>query len=93
MYTNPAAADLLGYPDAFSVNALSLSTLMTGRARTRSGDCVAALNAAHGRITQWNHFDGFPIRAITSRSILVRDDDPVLLIGLIDVTELSWTNG
>lgn len=91
VYTNPATADLLGYPDARSVNVQSLSSLMAAHAHARPSDCVAALNAAHtdGATIEWNHLGGFPIRTITSRFILVRDDDPVSLIGLVDVTELS----
>lgn len=93
IYTNPAAADLLGYPSVPSLNAQSLSSLMTARSITRPGDCVTELNSAHGVITEWNHADGYPIRTMTSRSILVRDDDPVLLVGLVDITELCWNSG
>ena len=95
VYDNPAAADLLGYPDARSVLERSLPALMASSGATPR-DCVAELVAAHhadGSITEWNHADGYPVRTVTSNSILVRDDDPVLLVGLVDVTELVWTIG
>jgi PAS domain-containing protein len=92
LYTNPAAADLLGYPDGPSVNAHSLSTLMAKQPDTPPRDCVATLHAAHGSVVEWNHTDGFLVHTIVSRSILFRDDDPVLLVGLTDTTELSWIN-
>jgi PAS domain-containing protein len=90
LYANPAAADLLGYPDAPSVNAYSLSTLMAEQPDIPPHDCVATLHKAHGSVVEWNHADGFLVRTIVSRSIFIRDDDPVLLVGLTDTTELSW---
>lgn len=90
LYANPAAADLLGYPDAPSVNAHSLSTLMAEHPDIPPHACVATLHKAHGSVVEWNHADGFLIRTIVSRSIFIRDDDPVLLVGLTDTTELSW---
>jgi PAS domain-containing protein len=92
LYTNPAAADLLGYPDGPSVSAHSLSTLMAMHPATPPRDCVATLHAAHGSVVEWNHADGFLLHTMVSRSILIRDDDPVLLVGLTDTTELSWIN-
>ena len=90
LYANPAAADLLGYPDAPSLNAHSLSTLMVEHPDIPPRDCVATLHKAHGSVVEWNHADGFPVRTIVSRSIFIRDDDPVLFVGLTDTTELSW---
>jgi PAS domain-containing protein len=90
LYANPAAADLLGYPDAPSVYVHSLSTLMAENPDIPRHDCVAALHQAHGSVVEWNHADGFLVRTIVSRSIFIRDDDPVLLVGLTDTTELSW---
>ena len=90
LYANPAAANLLGYRDAPSVNADSLSILMAEHPDIPSHDCVATLRNAHGSVVEWKHADGFLIRTIVSRSIFIRDDDPVLLVGLTDITELSW---
>ncbi len=90
LYANPAAAALLGYPDAPSVNAHSLSTLMAEQPDAPHHDCVETLREAHNSIVEWNHADGFLVRTIVSRSIFIRDDDPVLLVGLTDTTELSW---
>lgn len=91
VYTNPASADLLGYVDSAALTAQSLPSLMTEHADTPPRECVTALMDAAAM--KLNHIEGYLIRTIVSRPFLRRHDDPVLLVGLTDTTELSWTNG
>jgi PAS domain-containing protein len=91
VYANPASAELLGYADGAALTAQSLPALMAEHALTLPRDCIAVLVASAA--TFFNHTDGYLVRAIVSQPFLRRQDDPVLLVGLTDITEMSWNNG
>jgi PAS domain-containing protein len=90
VYTNPACADLLGYVDSAALTAQSLPALMSEHAHVPPRECVTALIGSAAM--NLNHADGYVISTVLSQPFLRRTDDPVLLVGLTDTTELSWTN-
>ena len=91
IYTNPAFATMLGYPDTTTLTEQPLPALLAGHSATPPRDCVTALRAAGTVVIDWLHAEGFPIRTVVSDSLLVRATDRILLISITDVTELMWS--
>ncbi|HME17348.1 MAG TPA: PAS domain-containing protein [Mycobacterium sp.] len=91
VYTNPAFATMLGYPDTITLTGLQLPALLAGHAATPPHDCVTALRAAGTVVVDWLHAEGFPVRGVISDSLFARATDQILLVGVTDVTELMWT--
>ena len=92
MYTNPAFATMLGYPDTTTLTEQPLSALLAGHSATPPRDCVTALRAAGNVVISWLHADDFPIRTVVSDALLVRATDPILLISITDITEVTWNS-
>lgn len=90
IYTNPAFATLLGYPDTTTLTEQPLPALLAGHSATPPRDCVTALRTAGNVAIDWLHTEGFPIRTVVSNA-LVRATDPVLLVSITDITEMMWT--
>lgn len=87
LYTNPACAAMLGHSD----NALAgrpLNQLLRTGPRTPA-QSVQALRTAAGTVTAWSHSENGTVKAIVSPPLLI--DDPVLVVGLTDVTEWLWS--
>jgi hypothetical protein len=82
---------MLGYPDSGALAEVSLPVLMAGHVSTSARDCVTALRAAAGEVTDWCHVDGYHSHAIVSKALLARASDEVLLITLTDVTDVLWS--
>jgi PAS domain-containing protein len=91
IYTNPAFATVLGYPDTTTLTEQPLPALLAGHSATPSRDCVTALRAAGTVVIDWLHAEGFPVRTVVSDTLLARATDPILLISITDITELMWT--
>jgi PAS domain-containing protein len=92
VYTNPAFATMLGHhPDNVMLTGQQLSALLAGHSATPPRDCVTALRAGRNEIVDWLHVEGFPVRSVISETLFVRAADQILLIGVTDITELSWT--
>jgi PAS domain S-box-containing protein len=91
-YANPAYADMLGYADARLVTRLRLSELLAGLSDRSPSECVAALRSAES-IVSWNHAQGHVIRTTVSAPLLMRQSDPMVLIGITDVTDWLWDGG
>jgi PAS domain-containing protein len=91
IYTNPAFATMLGYPDSTTLTEQPLPALLAGHSATPPRDCVTALRAAGTVVIDWLHAEGFPVCTVVSDALLVRATDPILLISLTDITELMWT--
>jgi PAS domain-containing protein len=92
VYTNPAFATMLGHhPDNVMLTGQQLPALLAGRAATPPRDCVTALRAASNVIVDWLHVEGFPVRSVISETVLVRATDQIMLFGVTDITELTWT--
>jgi PAS domain-containing protein len=92
IYTNSACAELLGYDDNTALAAQPLPALMADHADTSPRDCAARLASAEGSVTGWRHAAGFVVHTIVSGSLLEGADDPVLLVGMTDVSAFIWTS-
>jgi PAS domain-containing protein len=92
IYTNPAFATMLGYPDTTTLTEQPLSALLDGHSATPPRDCVTALRAAGNVVISWLHAEDFPIRTVVSDVLLVRATDPILLISITDITEVTWNS-
>jgi PAS domain-containing protein len=91
-YANPACADMLGYVDPEAVTRSHLPELLVGHVDRAPGDCVASLQSAES-IVGWNHADGHVIRTMVSAPVLLRKSDPLVLVGMTDVTDWLWAGG
>ncbi len=91
IYTNPAFATMLGYPDTTTLTEQPLPALLAGHSATPPRDCVTALRAAGNIVISWLHAEDFPIRTVVSDALLIRATDPILLISITDITERMWT--
>jgi PAS domain-containing protein len=91
IYTNPAFATMLGYPDTTTLTEQPLPVLLAGHSATPPRDCVTALRAAGTGVIDWLHAEGFPVRTVVSDSLLVRATDRILLISITDITEPTWS--
>jgi PAS domain-containing protein len=91
IYTNPAFATMLGYPDTTTLTEQPLPALLAGHSATPPRDCVTALRATDTMVIDWLHAEGFPVCTAVSNAPLVRATDPILLISITDITELMWT--
>jgi PAS domain S-box-containing protein len=91
MFANPAFQEMLGCGEAAiigrSLNHFLLPTV------TPAAEAVTALRAAAGQITTWRRADDETVHAVVSAPLLMRAEDPVVLVGLTDVTEWLWTAG
>jgi PAS domain-containing protein len=91
IYTNPAFATMLGYPDTTTLTEQPLPALLAGHSANPPRDCVTALRAAGTVVIDWLHAEGFPVRTVVSDALLGRATDRILLISITDITELMWT--
>jgi hypothetical protein len=92
VYSNPAFATMRGHhPDNVMLTGQQLPALLAGHSATPPRDCVTALRAASNVIVDWLHVEGFPVRSVISETVFVRTSDQILLFGVTDITELSWT--
>jgi PAS domain-containing protein len=90
-YANPACARLLGHTDTAALTGRSLPALLAGHAHTPAHDCITALRAPGGAVIDWCHARGYPVRTRVSDPLLLRADDPVLLVTISDLTDWLWT--
>jgi PAS domain-containing protein len=90
VYANPACARMLGHNDARVLTGLPLSAVLADHAHTAPRDCVTALKVTGTTIVDLRHADGFRIRTVISAPLLLREDDPLLLISITDVTDMLW---
>ena len=92
LYANPACEAMLGQDD----NALAgqpLNRFLDVGSSISPPECVQVLREAAGEVTAWCHPELGTVHAVVSQPMLLRADDPVLFVGLIDVTEWIWTFG
>lgn len=90
VHVNRAFEDMLGYPhDALSGRSIhDLVPVSPPRPAAAEG-----LRQSAGKVVTLTHRDGSAVRAVISKSVLKREDDPVLLVCFQDVTEQLWDGG
>jgi PAS domain S-box-containing protein len=91
VFANPACQGMLGHAED-AVTGQPLNHFLHVTAISAS-DSVAALRDAAGQITAWQHARDEIVQAVVSQPLLMRAEDPILLVGLTDVTEWLWTAG
>lgn len=92
LYANPAFQAMLGHGD----NALAgqpLNRFLDVDSSISPPECVRVLREAAGNVIAWCHPELGTVQAVVSQPMLLRADDPVLLVALIDVTEWIWNFG
>ena len=92
LYANPACQAMLGHSD----NALAgqpLNRFLDVDSSIGPPECVRILREAAGDVTAWCHPEQGIVHAVVSQPMLLRADDPLLLVALVDVTEWLWTYG
>lgn len=92
LYANPACDAMLGHGD----NALAgqpLNRFLDVDSSISPPECVQVLREAAGDVTAWCHPEQGIVHAVVSQPMLLRADDPLLLVALVDVTEWLWTYG
>lgn len=90
-FANPACQLMLGYPGV-TITGRPLSHFLHVTAATAS-DGVATLRAAAGQLTTWQGAHDQIVRAVVSEPLLVHVENPLLFVGLTDVTEWAWDVG
>lgn len=91
VYANPACLSMLGY-DEGGLDGTPLHRLLVTGARRPRVSAVQALRAAVGATTVWRHRPEGVVRVAVLGTMLLREDDPVLLVSLADVTEWVWNH-
>ncbi len=84
-YANSACERMLGYQTTASLEGQSLAALLIGASRTSPRDSFELLRD-RDTVTNWNHSDGYPVCAMVSDSMLLRDTDLMLMVTLTDVS-------
>ena len=90
LYANPACEALLGHG---ALAGQPLNRLHHACSELTAAECVRVLREASGGVTTWHHPELGMLYTVVSPPLLVRADDPVLLVTLIDVTEWLWNLG
>ena len=89
VYANPACLSMLGYGES-GLDGTPLHRLLVAETRRPRVSAVEALRAAVGATTVWRHRPEGVVRVAVLGTMLLREDDPVLLVSLADVTEWAW---
>jgi len=93
VHANSAFEEMLGYPVA-SLRGHPVSELLALDDDAPTGaDAVEHLRGSATSPVDLAHQDGSRVRALVSRPILRRQDDPVTLVCFHDVTEQLWNGG
>lgn len=90
-YTNTAFDELLGR-DGGELVGIDFHEICAKPPRADHSAFEAFRKRPRG-VVELRHADGYPIKGIFSRSILVREDDPIAMVAFHDVTEQFWMYG
>ncbi|WP_407688663.1 PAS domain-containing protein [Mycobacterium sp. HUMS_1102779] len=91
VYANPACVSMLGYGEG-GLDGTPLHRLLVTEARRPRVSALDTLRAAVGVTTVWRHRPEGAVRVAVLGTMLLREDDPVLLVSLADVTEWVWNH-
>ena len=91
VYANPACLSMLGYGEG-GLAGLPLRRLLATETQRPGVSALDALRAAVGSTTVWRYRPEGVVRVAVLSTMLLREDDPVLLVSLADVTEWVWTH-
>ncbi len=92
VHANVAFEHMLGYPRSELIEHPAERIF----ADTDTGNPTAGAVRLHeraGDVVDLLHTDGSTVKALVSKSALVREEDPVALVAFCDVTEQLWTQG
>lgn len=89
VYANPACLSMLGYGEG-GLDGTPLHRLLVTETQHPPVSAVEALRAAVGATTVWRHRPEGVVRVAVLGTMLLREDNPVLLVSLADVTEWVW---
>ncbi|MFC9554505.1 PAS domain-containing protein [Rhodococcus sp. NPDC056960] len=92
VHANGAFEEMLGHPLA-SLRGRPVSELLDLDETATGADAVEHLRESATTPVDLAHQDGSRVRALISRPILRRQDDPVTLVCFHDVTEQLWNGG
>lgn len=92
LHANPALERMLGYVEG-DLRGSCVAAFVDPRSSPNGAEAVARLHDFAGKVIELGHQDGFVVRALVSRSILLRHDDPITLVCFADVTEQLWDGG
>lgn len=90
VYTNPSFAAMLGHTvDDLVGKDVGDFLHPDSHSAITSRDVLRAA----GSLLTWHHNEHGLARSIVTKSVLIRSDDPVLLVGFVDVTDWLWSHG
>lgn len=87
LFTNTAFAETVGYEPG---EVLSLRFHQIFHRVPTSGSLLSVVHALANRVVELAHKDGWVVRALMSRSALIRADDQFALAVFQDLTEQLW---
>lgn len=87
VFANPAFEEMLGLPAA-SIEGSSAAALVNDEIGDDAVDTVLRQRA--GKLLGLRHTDGSAVKVIVSMPMLIRFDEPVVLVGVQDVTQHLW---
>ena len=90
VYTNPSFAAMLGHTvDDLVGKDVGDFLHPDSHSAITSRDVLRAA----GSLLTWHHNEHGLAQSIVTKSVLIRSDDPVLLVGFVDVTDWLWSHG
>jgi PAS domain S-box-containing protein len=92
VYANPACEAMLGY-GSDELTGVPLSRLLVADATSPAGSAAKSPRAPVGTVTTWRHRRDGLIKVVVSNTTLLCADDPIVLLGLTEVTERLWNHG
>ena len=87
VYVNPSFANLVGYRSEELIDTPAASLLTDSQSSDAGIDCLRG--RSRNRI-DLRHRDEWTVHAVASASALMRDDDPVSLVAVYDLTDQLW---
>ena len=88
-HANRALERMLGYGEG-GLGDGSVADFVDPQSSPNGAEAAAILHDFAGKVIELAHQNGFVVRALVSRSVLLRHDDPITLVCFEDVTERLW---